>query len=136
MQIEIETGLYARLLAQVGNMVDSRIVKNLAKVGTEYPFIVYSLNAGSDQNLNNGGMVDLRYLIKAVSKDAGDNNGADEADRIAAAIYTALHEVRFTTDAPVSVYRCQRITLVDYTETQERVQFHHRGGIYRIRASE
>lgn len=136
MQIEIETGLYGHLLTAVGEMVSSRIVKNLAKVGTAYPYIVYSLNAGADFNLNSGGMVDLRYMIKVVSKDEGSSNGADASDRIAAAIYTALHEVRFSTITPVYVYRCQRITVVDYSEQIERVQFHHRGGLYRIRASE
>jgi hypothetical protein len=135
MQLQVEKGLKAALLAdatlssQIGTRCANQFAHELQK-----PYIVFSLNAGRDSNLQTRPLGDLNYLIKAV---VGENSGGNlVAAQIAEAIYAALNDHSFAVDSPWAVYRVQRKTLISYVESNtEREQIYHQGAIYRIRVS-
>lgn len=94
-----------------------------------YPYIVVSLNAGGPDNRAALQMADLRYLVKAV----GTNKTATV--QIADQIYGALHEIELDGDDDWHIWRCQCISVVNYSVIEAEVRYTHSGGIYRIRMS-
>ena len=137
MQTEIETGLRRQLLTHptIVNLVDQKVFNEQAPEKALHPFIIFSVNAGGSINATANRYVDMRYLVKAVTTngDVGANS-AEVAATLSDAIYTALHEQDFDLDAEWHLVRCQHLTVVKYVENQERRQYFHNGGIFRVRA--
>lgn len=137
MQIEIETGLRNQILTHptIVSLTDSQVYSQQAPNVAAPPFVVFGLNAGGTINTSATDYVDMRYMVKAVAA-AGDvgKNAAEEAALIAEAIREVLHEQDFAMDAPWQLVRCQHMSVIQYVTNEDRRQYWHAGGIYRVRA--
>lgn len=129
---EVERGLYTTLTNDptLGPYVERRIYNQFAPQGAVFPHVVFVFNSGADSNEQGVRMLDLRYTIKAVSTSMMDVQIA------AGMIEDALHEKTFSVSALYTVMRCQRVSVFKFHEMDDRVQYHHMGGIYRIRVCE
>lgn len=137
MQIEIETGIRNQILTHptIVSLTGSQVYSQQAPNKAAHPFVVFGLNAGQTINTTANDYVDLRYMVKAVAA-AGDQgmNAAEQAAEIAEAIRAVLHEKDFAMDAPWQLVRCQHMTVIQYVTNEDRRQYWHAGGIYRVRA--
>lgn len=130
MENEIETGIYNALLANSDiTDITSEIYPDLAPASARDPYIIITLNAGSV--LNDNPALDTtinNFLVKAVSTNP------NSANSLANAIRATLHEASLSLSTWTN-YRTQAITPVRMVETIERVQYWHRGHIFRIRSN-
>lgn len=129
---EAERGLYTTLTnaPTLGAYVGRRIYNQFPPQGVEFPHVVFLFNSGADSNEQAVRMLDLRYTIKCVS------TSMMETQIVAGMIEDVLHEQAFAVTAPYKVMRCQRISVFKFHEMDDRVIYHHMGGIYRIRVCE
>lgn len=110
----------------------SAIYYEFAPVDSAMPYIVFNLAGGGSDNDTPTDSADMMFYIKGVSKVAATSLS------IATAIYNALHEqeASITIDNPWTVYRVTHNEPISMTETEEKGQYYHRGGSYRIRISQ
>lgn len=124
----IRTGLLAN--TSLSTAVGGRVFIQYVPLDTAYPHVLISLMAGGDENETQKGSGDVQYLVKVMDMNA------QAAKNVAALIHTALNGQTLTVDAPYTIFWIRRATPVRMTETIERQQYHHMGGVYRIRISE
>lgn len=119
----------------VTNLVGSRIYNKQAPETAAYPFIVIIANGGGETNDSDNDYIDADYTVKAIATNGeGIINAGGLAGQVSDAIRKALHKQTFSMDAPWTLVRCQRDSIVDYIENVDRKQFYHSGGLFRIRA--
>ncbi len=106
------------------------IFVEVAPQGAVLPYIIITPAGGGSDNDTPTDSADVLYYIKGVAETALT------AGAVAEAIYNALHESTPTIDSPWSIYRCQHVNLISYTEPVDRKVFRHMGGSYRIRISQ
>lgn len=135
----LEKGLRAYLkTTTAGTLVSNRIVIDFAPEGTAYPHLLLNLNAERGPDAQKRRTGDYRYTIKAVVRNDGTTDALALAHQISSALYEALNEqhASINLDSPWVVFRVERIAVISFTDQKDRVQYHHRGGVYRIQVSE
>jgi maltose-binding protein MalE len=108
------------------------IYYEFAPTNAPMPYIVFNYAGGGSDNDTQLDSGNLMFYVKGVAKVS------TTALSIATAIYNALHEqeASMTIDAPWTIYRVTHNEPISLTETEERTQYYHRGGSYRIRITQ
>jgi uncharacterized protein DUF3168 len=114
--------------AGITAVVSTRIYFGEAPLEAAFPHIVFSLNAGGSTNRSPRDEFDVTLTVKCVAAKAST------AAQVADLIRGALHNADLTLESPWNAYRCQHDAVFQYIENKERVQYHHAGGTYRVRA--
>jgi hypothetical protein len=124
--------LRAKLAAAsaVTSVVSTRIYNTQAPLEAALPYIVVALQAGGSTNRSPRDEFDLVLLVKCVAADGL------QAGTVADAIRAALHEQAITLDSPWNAMDCQHETAFQFVENEDRAQYWHAGGLYRLRAVE
>jgi hypothetical protein len=130
----LETALYEKLAGGTaltallaGGTASPAIYNQQAPDGSEFPYVVFTLMGGGDENETPHRTKNLIYQVRGVSKTSPANVGLIDAQ-----IDARLH--------------LQQITVTDWTnfwigregdfaltETVDNVNYYHAGGQYRIR---
>lgn len=133
----VESAIRAKLAATaaITAVVSTRIYATQAPLEAALPYIEFGLSAGGSDNQSPRDELDVIVLVKCVATDTNSASGAATAKQVADLIRAALHEVDLTMDAPWNAYRCQHESAFVYTENEDRVQYTHAGGNYRVRAA-
>lgn len=129
----------AALLAEtaITDKVGSRVYFEQASGTVSYPYILISMQSGTQDNSARVRQADLRLLIKVVG-EFKNTSGNTYADLVAVsdAVYQALHEVALgDVGDDWWIARVQRVSMVNYTEQDAEVVFAHVGGVYRVQLS-
>lgn len=124
-----ERWLQGTLLAVPG--LAGKVYGYVADSETAYPFLVFSLQSGTDV-FGTGPYrmkADLLYLVKAVT----DGRRFDPADTLYALADKALHGKSYQAVTGGQVLSCTREQIVRYAErTADGFDYRHTGGIYRL----
>jgi len=131
---ELNTAIYSKL--QSPSAIRSLLAGTTAiyhlqaPEGQAYPYVVFNVQAGGDENITPRRTKDLRVWVRAYAAGA---NGAAQAGSIDAQIDTALHLVPLTVSGWTNFWlaRVQDIELVENEPSGRQV--HTCGGVYRIR---
>lgn len=129
----LNDGLYDHLAADSSlttALGGTAIYLDMIPLNAALPALVLGLQSGGPPNDIPLDSLDVTYLVKCVSTNSR------QAETIADLVYARLHEASVSLDAPWSAYRCQQVQIVSYGEQEDREQFYHRGGLYRLRASQ
>ena len=110
-------------------VVSQRVYADIAPAGATMPYVVLSLNGGGYDNDTPLDSADVRMTVRGVSASA------QEADTLGNAIRARLHKAAVSPGDGWSLMSLTEDTLFSYVEQTERVQYWHRGGVYRIRLS-
>lgn len=135
----VERGIRAKLAASAAltAVVATRIYATQAPLEAPLPYILLFQSAGGSTNRTPRDEFDLVVTVKCVASDdaAGGTSGAKVAKTTADLIRTALHGVTLTLDSPWAAYDCQHETTFVYVDNDDRQQYVHAGGTYRVRAT-
>lgn len=115
--------------ATLTGLVGARIHAYQAPEGTAFPFVLYSFQGGADVAVVGGIRIFNRgvYQVKAVGK--GDTMGALQS--IADRIDTLLQGASGSVTGGI-ILACVREQPLAYAEIDNRIQYRHLGGLYRI----
>ena len=99
-----------------------------AENNATYPYCVYSLQSGLDENMTQNRTKDMLYFIRGYSKISNAQAGSIDAQ-----IDAAIHHVAFTVTGWTNFWlaREESIELVENAPTGEQVWMN--GGLYRVR---
>ncbi len=117
------------LLGAPPSGVAKSIYHDIAPPQATYPFVLLSKQAGTPtyaMATDPAFETDV-WLIKAVDR----GHVADGAEAAAARLITLLNDGVLTISGAVQLY-LRRQSDVEYPETEDGVQFHHVGGLYRL----
>ena len=126
---------------------DEKVYRDQAPDDAEYPFIVFSFQAGADVNAVGTARILTRpiYQIKVISKGAPDATARLLANRIDEIFQNAVAETHSITrtesggnETESYTFSSRRIEPVSYTENEQSAKqlYYHRGGLYRIEVSD
>ena len=126
----LKVGLYNALngaAALTTALGGSYIYDKIAPQAQARPYVIFSFAGGGHENINPSELINVVFLVKAVS----DNSS--EAGTIDGLIKTALHLQTLTVAGFTNIIML-RENEVDYAETvREGVNVFHGGALYRIR---
>ncbi len=133
----VEKAIRAQLTASsaLTGLVGVRIFSTQAPAAAALPLIVYQVTGGGSPNDSPRDALDLLVTVRATATDADGVSGAATAKTAADLIRAALHNAALTLDTPWSAYDVQHETAFAYVENLDRRQYHHAGGVYRVRAT-
>jgi len=129
----VDDGVYDELAAS-GDLITAlggtAIYNQIAPIDTEYPYVVYGLNGGSEDNETQVDSFNYTYFVRVVS----DN--ALEAVQTAGTVRDVLHKCELALAGSWGTYSVQHTAPISYMEMVDNVPIYHSGGLYRIRGSE
>lgn len=135
----VEKGIIAKLsgASALTSVVSTRIYATQAPLEAALPFIEVSVTAGGSPNSSPRDEFDLMVTVKCVATDnpSAGTSGAKVAKQMADAIRAALHNVTLTLDSPWQAYDCEHESAFIYVDNEDRIQYTHAGGTYRVRAT-
>ncbi len=133
----VEKAIRARLAAAttLTAVVGTRIYSTQAPGAALLPLIVYQITGGGSPNDSPRDALDLLVTVRVVAADADGTGGAATAKSAADLVRAALHNAALTLDSPWAAYDVQHETAFAYIENVDRRQYHHAGGVYRVRAT-
>ena len=129
-----ERFIATKLLAdgQLTAIVGQRVYAYLAPAGATFPYVVFQLQAPS-QDVRGVGpvrvMSDLLYAVKVIGKDQAFSALEAAANRITSVLHAASGAVTGGT-----VVACVREYPLSYLEIDSGVIYRHLGGIFRVYA--
>ena len=129
----LNDGLWDRLAGDsslITALGGTAIYLDYVPINDSLPALILGLQSGGPDNDSPLEGLDITYLVKCISTNSR------QAETIADLVYARLHEADVTLDAPWTSYRCQQVQMVSYMEQEAQEQYFHRGGLYRIRASQ
>lgn len=135
----VEKGIRAKLAATtaITAVVSTRIYSTQPPLEAPLPYILIFQSAGGSTNDTPRDEFDLVVTVKCVAVDdaVAGTSGAKVAKSTADLIRAALHNATLTLDSPWSAYDCEHETAFSYVDNEDRQQYVHAGGTYRVRAT-
>lgn len=126
------SAIYTRLAANsalITELGGTAIYERFVPASVSLPYVLFMENSGGNDNDAPRESRDLRITVKGVS------SSYSQAKRIAAQIYSSLHEAEASMSAGSGwdIYRCQHTVDFEFTDKVETTQEYHVGGLYRMR---
>ena|ERR1043166_1962143 len=131
---DIETGIFSKLSTSGGTVIwgsgtAARVYSGQAPAAPTFPYVVFLLTGGGQENLNPAGSFDVEYQVECWG------TAMSQSRQGFTYINQALHHQTLTfTSGAVNFWTVQR-NLIRTVENVDGKQYFRNGGVYQIRGA-